>query len=70
MGLVDAYGDVPCSESGKGVSEGFLSGSGDDDATIYDDLYKELKEATAAFESCRRFWWRPTCFTGPTLMQR
>lgn len=48
MGLVDNYGDVPYSEAGKGVLNGIFYPKYDDDAAIYDDLYKELKEATAA----------------------
>ena len=48
MGLVDDYGDVPYSEAGKAVSGGIFYPKYDDDAAIYDDLYKELKEATAA----------------------
>jgi hypothetical protein len=48
MGLVDAYGDVPYSEAGKAISSAVFYPKYDDDATIYDDLYKELKEATAA----------------------
>lgn len=48
MGLVDEYGDVPYSEAGKAVSGGIFYPKYDDDAAIYDDLYKELKEAVAA----------------------
>ena len=48
MGLVDNYGDVPYFEAGKAVSEGIFYPKYDDDAVIYDDLYKELKEAIAA----------------------
>lgn len=48
MGLVDAYGDVPYSEAGKAVSEAKFFPKYDDDAAIYDDLYKELKESIAA----------------------
>ena len=48
MGLVDNYGDVPYSESGKAVSDALFFPKYDDDAAIYDDLYKELKEAIAA----------------------
>ena len=48
MGLVDAYGDVPYSEAGKAISTAVFYPKYDDDAAIYDDLYKELKEATAA----------------------
>jgi Starch-binding associating with outer membrane len=48
MGLVDEYGDVPYSEAGKAVSEVIFYPKYDDDAAIYDDLYKELKEGIAA----------------------
>jgi len=48
MGLVDAYGDVPYSEAGKAVSDALFYPKYDDDAVIYDDLYKEIKEAVAA----------------------
>ena len=48
MGLADSYGDVPYFEAGKAVSEGIFYPKYDDDAVIYDDLYKELKEAVAA----------------------
>jgi hypothetical protein len=51
MGLVDNYGDVPYSEAGKAVSEGIFYPKYDDDAAIYDDLYKELKEAIAALNA-------------------
>lgn len=55
MGLVDAYGDVPYFEAGKAVSEGVFYPKYDDDALIYDDLYKELKEATAALNAGNEF---------------
>lgn len=48
MGLVDDYGDVPYSEAGKAVTETIFYPKYDDDAAIYDDLYKEIKEAVAA----------------------
>ncbi len=48
MGIVDAYGDVPYFEAGRAVSDAIFYPKYDDDAAIYDDLYKELKEATAA----------------------
>jgi len=51
MGLVDTYGDVPYSEAGKAVIETVFYPKYDDDAVIYDDLYKELKEATAALSA-------------------
>jgi hypothetical protein len=49
MGLVDEYGDVPYFEAGKAVTNGTFFPKYDDDAAIYDDLYKELKAAIAAF---------------------
>lgn len=55
MGLVDNYGDVPYSEAGKAVSEGIFYPKYDDDAAIYEDLYKELKEATAALSASGEF---------------
>ncbi len=48
MGLVDEYGDVPYSQAGQAVSGALFYPKYDDDAAIYDDLYKELKSATAA----------------------
>jgi hypothetical protein len=51
MGLVDNYGDVPYFEAGKAVSDGVFYPKYDDDAVIYDDLYKELKESIAALNS-------------------
>ena len=50
MGLVDAYGDVPYSEAGKGYSEKLFYPKYDDDAVIYDSLYKELKEGIAGLD--------------------
>lgn len=48
MGLVDNYGDVPYSEAGRAVTDANFYPAYDDDAVIYDDLYKELKEAISA----------------------
>jgi hypothetical protein len=48
MGLVDSYGDVPYSEAGRGFIDNLFYPKYDDDAAIYDNLYKEIKEATAA----------------------
>jgi hypothetical protein len=48
MGLVDEYGDVPYFDAGKAVSDGIFYPKYDDDAAIYDDLYKEIKAAVAA----------------------
>ncbi|HEX6168826.1 MAG TPA: SusD/RagB family nutrient-binding outer membrane lipoprotein [Chitinophagaceae bacterium] len=55
MGMVDAYGDVPYSEAGKAVSDVVFYPKYDDDATIYADLYKELKEAIAALSTSADF---------------
>ncbi|MEN9884620.1 MAG: hypothetical protein RLZZ420_1837 [Bacteroidota bacterium] len=55
MGLVDAYGDVPYSEAGKAYSKTIFFPKYDDDAAIYDDLYKELKEATGALNPAGDF---------------
>ena len=55
MGMVDAYGDVPYSEAGKAVSDVIFYPKYDDDATIYADLYKELKEAIAGLSASADF---------------
>jgi hypothetical protein len=47
MTLVDTYGDVPYSEAGKAYISGLYYPKYDKDEVIYEDLYKELKEATA-----------------------
>src|SRR5690606_23184988 len=51
LGLVDEYGDVPYFEAGKAVSDIIYSPVYDEDAVIYADLEKELREATAALNS-------------------
>ena len=48
MGLVDEYGDVPYFDAGKAYTEGTFYPKYDDDAAIYADLEKELREATTA----------------------
>ena len=55
MGMVDAYGDVPYSEAGKAVSDVIFYPKYDDDAVIYADLYKEIKEAIAALSPSADF---------------
>src|SRR6188768_1084300 len=55
MGMVDAYGDVPYSEAGKAVSDVIFYPKYDDDAAIYADLYKELKEGIAALSPSADF---------------
>jgi hypothetical protein len=47
MTLVDTYGDVPYFEAGKGYLGGVNYPKYDKMADIYDDLYNELKTATA-----------------------
>ncbi len=51
MGLVDEYGDVPYFESGKAVSDGIFYPKYDDDAAIYEDLYKEIKSGVASLNA-------------------
>ena len=48
MLLVDTYGDVPYSEAGQAVTRGIFLPKYDNQETIYDDLLKEVSEATAA----------------------
>jgi hypothetical protein len=48
MWLVDHYGDVPYSETGLGYSDGIFRPKYEKASVIYEDIYKELKEATAA----------------------
>lgn len=55
MGLVDEYGDVPYFDAGKAVSDVIFSPVYDDDAAIYEDLEKELREAIAALNSSADF---------------
>ncbi|HEY9048844.1 MAG TPA: SusD/RagB family nutrient-binding outer membrane lipoprotein [Ohtaekwangia sp.] len=50
MGVVDEYGDVPYFNAGKAVQLEYFP-TYDDDAAIYEDLYKEIKEALAAFNT-------------------
>ena len=55
MGLVDNYGDVPYTEAGKGFSDKLFFPKYDNDAVIYDSLYKELKEGIAALNPAADF---------------
>ncbi|PRY55550.1 SusD-like starch-binding protein associating with outer membrane [Arcticibacter pallidicorallinus] len=48
MTLVDTYGDVPYSEAGKAYIGGLYYPKYDKDEVIYEDLYNEIKTATAA----------------------
>lgn len=53
MWLVDHYGDVPYSEAGRAALEGTFYPKYEKDEVIYDDLRKELKEATDALNPTR-----------------
>jgi hypothetical protein len=53
MWLVDHYGDVPYSEAEKGSSEGIFYPKFDKGADIYEDLRKEIKEATDALNPAK-----------------
>jgi hypothetical protein len=55
MGLVDAYGNVPYFEAGRAVSNEIFYPVYDDDAVIYDDLYKEITASMAAFNTSADF---------------
>src|SRR5688500_10075232 len=51
MTLVDAYGDVPYSEAGKACQEANFYPKYDKDEGIYENLYNEIKSATAALDA-------------------
>lgn len=51
MTLVDTYGDVPYSEAGKAYLEGLYYPKYDKDEVIYEDLYNEIKTATATLSA-------------------
>jgi len=55
MGLVDTYGDVPYLDAGKAYTDGIFYPKYDDDAAIYTDLEKELKESIAAMNPAGDF---------------
>ncbi|MDP4217356.1 MAG: SusD/RagB family nutrient-binding outer membrane lipoprotein [Bacteroidota bacterium] len=48
MGMVDTYADVPYFDAGKAYTDGNFYPKYDDDAAIYADLEKEIREATTA----------------------
>jgi len=48
MYLVDTYGDVPYTDAGKAYTDAIFYPKYDDDAAIYADLEKELRESIAA----------------------
>lgn len=51
MALVDTYGDVPYFDAGKAYTDNIYYPKYDDDAAIYADLEKEIREATAALNA-------------------
>ncbi len=51
--LVDTYGDVPYTDAGKGYLEGVYLPKYDDHKVIYDDLLKEVSEATKALDAAK-----------------
>src|SRR5690606_37345139 len=51
MQLVDTYGDVPYSEATRAYLDGIYYPVYDDDAVIYEDLYTEIKSATASLST-------------------
>jgi len=53
MWLVDHYGDVPYSEAELGQDEGVFYPKYDKGATIYEDLHREIKEATDALNPAK-----------------
>ncbi|WP_153799771.1 SusD/RagB family nutrient-binding outer membrane lipoprotein [Foetidibacter luteolus] len=53
MTLVDTYGDVPYSEAGKAYLDIVFYPKYDKDEAIYDDIYNELKTATAALDGSK-----------------
>lgn len=51
--LVDTYGDVPYSEAGNAFLEGISLPKYDDQQAIYEDLLKEVSEATKALDASK-----------------
>jgi len=51
--LVDTYGDVPYTEAGQGYLKGINLPKYDDQKVIYNDLLKELDEATKALDASK-----------------
>lgn len=62
--LVDTYGDVPYSEAGKGFLESIYLPAYDDHETIYDDLLKELSEASNALDASKAIETQDIFFKG------
>ena len=53
MVLTDTYGDIPYFEAGLGYLSGNITPKYDAQQVIYDDLIKELTEATAALDATK-----------------
>lgn len=51
--LTDSYGDIPYSEAIKGYSEGITTPKYDTQQEIYADMFKELTEAIATFNTAK-----------------
>lgn len=51
MQMVDAYGDVPYTEAGQAFLTGIYLPKYDAQATIYDDILKELSDATKSLDA-------------------
>ncbi|NJN27831.1 MAG: SusD/RagB family nutrient-binding outer membrane lipoprotein [Cyclobacteriaceae bacterium] len=49
--LTDVYGDIPYFEAGRGYLDQIYTPSYDKQQDIYNDLFKELNEAVAAFDA-------------------
>ncbi len=48
--ITDLYGDIPYSQAGRAYSEGIIRPAYDKQEDIYDDFFKELKEAAAQLD--------------------
>ncbi|MEO8948432.1 MAG: SusD/RagB family nutrient-binding outer membrane lipoprotein [Mucilaginibacter sp.] len=66
MTLVDTYGDVPYSQAGLGYIQGINYPKYDKMATIYADLYNELKTATLALSASNEYVTGDLFFGGAT----
>jgi hypothetical protein len=66
MTLVDTYGDVPYTEAGKGYLESINYPKYDEMADIYEDLYNELKTATADLSESNEYVAGDLFFGGST----
>ncbi len=53
MVLTDTYGDIPYKDAGLGYLSGNVSPKYDTQQSIYDDLIKELTEASAALDAAK-----------------